>query len=141
MRHRGAPVTVFVYEEVGLGGGLPETCVIVCASSSEGRIPALVIIDELNSSLFERCLDPDQCRNIACDCLTAFFLSVEWWPSPPRGLSNVSTTMAPIRIRHKEGFHDQRIGTTSSAVLRLVGNICCNDGVIERRPELGPRIR
>jgi hypothetical protein len=25
-----------------------------------------------------------------------------------------------IRIRHKEGFHDQRIGTTSSAVLRLL---------------------
>jgi hypothetical protein len=99
--------------------------------------PVLVIIDELNSSLFERCLDPDQCRNIACDCLTAFFYS-----SPhPEGLSNVSTTMAPIRIRHKEGFHDQRIGTTSSAVLRLVGNICCNDGGIERRPELGPRIR
>jgi hypothetical protein len=44
----------------------------------------------------------------------------------------VSTTMAPIHIRHKEGFHDQRIGTTFSAVLRLVGNICCNDGGIER---------
>ena len=44
----------------------------------------------------------------------------------------MSTTMAPIHIRHKEGFHDQRIGTTFSAVLRLVGNICCNDGGIER---------
>jgi hypothetical protein len=33
----------------------------------------LVILNELNSGMFERYLDPDQCRNIAGDWATAFF--------------------------------------------------------------------
>jgi hypothetical protein len=36
----------------------------------------LVIINELNSGLFERCLDPDQCRNIAGNWLMTFFYAL-----------------------------------------------------------------
>ena len=64
--------------------------------------PVLVIIDELDSGLFERCLDPDQYRNTACDCLTAFFYPLNIDRPHPGGLLNVSTFMAPIHIRHKE---------------------------------------
>jgi len=46
----------------------------------------LVIIDELNSGLFERCLDPDQCRNIAGNWPMAFFYALNRGRPDPGGL-------------------------------------------------------
>jgi hypothetical protein len=43
----------------------------LCHAKAEAA--QLVIIDELDSGLFERCLDPNHCRNIASHCLVTFY--------------------------------------------------------------------
>jgi len=49
----------------------------------------LVIIDELNSGLFERCLDPDQCGNIAGNWPITFFYALNRGRPDPGGLRQV----------------------------------------------------
>jgi hypothetical protein len=60
--HRG-PLTGVVDEDAGFGGGVPELLrsslsLLLCQPKSEAA--HLVIIDELNPSLFERCLNFEQ---------------------------------------------------------------------------------
>lgn len=60
----------------------PSLC--LCHPKSETAL--LVIIEELNSGLFERCLDADQCRNIASNWPMAFFYALNRGRPDPGGL-------------------------------------------------------
>jgi hypothetical protein len=70
-------VTRLPSEVLGLSFSL-----FLCQAKAEAAV--LVIIDELDSGFFERCLDPNHCRNIACDCLTAFFYPLNRGPCRAR---------------------------------------------------------
>jgi hypothetical protein len=50
---------------------LSSLSLLLCHSKAETA--RIVLFDELNSGLFERCLDPDHCRNIAGDWAMTFF--------------------------------------------------------------------
>jgi hypothetical protein len=66
------------------GLALLSLSLLLCHPKAEAA--HLVIIDELNSGLLERCLNPDQCQNIAGNWPMAFFYALNRGRPDPGGL-------------------------------------------------------